>query len=213
MQAFRRALLLAGLASLVSLRGEAQTAKPTAAALAAELKAGGHVIVMRHGGTHPDQADLDPLNPEGSGPQRQLNDKGREAAKVFGAALKAIGVPVTRTITSRFNRAHETAVLAGLPNIEKSTDVSEGGLVVSPNENARRAAALKKLVETPLTGTLVIVSHKPNIMDALGKDWFDVREGEASIFRPGSGSGSGGPVLVARLRIEEWPSIAAAVGK
>ena len=44
-------------------------------------------------------------------------------------------------------------------------------------------------------------------MDALGKDWFEVREGEASIFRPQPG---GGTVLVARVLIEEWPAIAAA---
>ena len=67
--------------------------------------------------------------------------------------------------------------------------------MVSPNENARRAAALKKLVETPLAPgtTLIVVTHKPNIMDALGRDWFDVREGEASIFLPDPG----GSMLVA----------------
>ena len=32
---------------------------------------------------------------------------------------------------------------------------------------------------TPGTNN-VFVSHKPNIMDAFGKDWFDVSEGEAS---------------------------------
>jgi hypothetical protein len=80
--------------------------------------------------------------------------------------------------------------------------------VVSPNENARRAAALKKLVETPLAPgtTLIVVTHKPNIMDALGRDWFDVREGEASIFLPDPG----GSMLVARVKIEEWPGLAAA---
>jgi hypothetical protein len=28
-----------------------------------------------------------------------------------------------------------------------------------------------------------MVTHKPNILDALGKDWFEVKEGEASLFR------------------------------
>ena len=42
--------------------------------------------------------------------------------------------------------------------------------------------------------------------DALGKDWFDVKEGEASIFRPENGSSK----LVARIQMEEWPQIAAA---
>ena len=186
----------------------AQTPKPELAALAVELQRGGHVIVMRHGATHANQADLAPLQPDGPGAQRQLNDKGREAAKAFGSALKAIGVPVGKTYTSRFNRAFETAVLAGRADAEKSIDITEGGLVVSPIENARRAAALKKLVETPpAAGTTVfVVTHKPNILDAFGKAWFEVREGEASIFRPQPG----GTVLVARVLIEEWPAIAAA---
>ena len=55
----------------------AQTPKPELAALAVELQRGGHVIVMRHGATHANQADLAPLQPEGPGAQRQLNDKGR----------------------------------------------------------------------------------------------------------------------------------------
>ena len=187
----------------------AQTPKPEYAALAAELQRGGHVIVVRHGATHANQADLAPLQPDGPAAQRQLNDKGRDAAKGFGAALKAIGVPVGKTYTSRFNRAFETALLAGLADAEKSSDFTEIGMVVSPNENARRAAALKKLVETPPAAatTVIVVTHKPNILEAFGKDWFEVREGEATIFRPQQ---SGGTVLVARVMIEEWPSIAAA---
>jgi phosphohistidine phosphatase SixA len=186
----------------------AQTPRPELAALATELQRGGHVIVVRHGATHANQADLAPLNPEGPAAQRQLNDKGRDAARAFGAALKTIGVPVGKTYTSRFNRAFEMAVLAGRVDAEKSIDITEGGLVVSPIENARRAAALKKLAETPPAAgtTIIVVTHKPNIMDAFGKDWFEVREGEASIFRPQPG----GTVLVARVLIEEWPAIATA---
>ena len=79
--------------------------------------------------------------------------------------------------------------------------------MVSPNENARRAAALKKLIETPLAPgtTLIVVTHKPNIMDAFGKDWFDVREGEASIFKP---DGNGGFTLVGRVQAADWARLA-----
>ena len=51
-----------------------------------------------------------------------------------------------------------------------------------------------------LTNTL-IVSHKPNIVDALGKDWFEIREGEASIFKP---DGAGKAALIGRVQIEDW---------
>src|SRR5262249_50766288 len=86
------------------------------------------------------------------------------------------------------NRAYETATLAGFTDIEKTADLTEGGLVVSPNENNRRAEALRKLLATaPKAGTnTILITHKPNIIDALGKDWFEVKEGEASIFRPES---------------------------
>ena len=88
-----------------------------------------------------------------------------------------------KVVTSHFNRAYQTAKLAGFDNVEKSADVTEGGLVVSPNENNRRAAAFRKLASTPPpAGTnILVVTHKPNTVDAFGKDWFEVKEGEATI--------------------------------
>jgi phosphohistidine phosphatase SixA len=176
--------------------------------LASTLRAGGLVIVLRHGATFPDQADTDPLNPDNLAAQRHLNEKGKALAKAFGEAFRQIGIPVGKVLTSKFQRAYETAVLAGFTDIEKTFDLTEGGLVVSPNENNRRAEALRKLLDVmPKAGThTVLVTHKPNIIDALGKDWFDVKEGEASIFRPENGSHK----LVARIQMDEWSRIAAA---
>jgi hypothetical protein len=63
------------------------------------------------------------------------------------------------------------------------------------------------LATVPKAGTnTILVTHYPNITVALGKDWFDVKEGEASIFRPEGGNYK----LVARLQMDEWPRIAAA---
>src|SRR5215471_15752858 len=117
--------------------------------LANALRAGGLVIVVRHGATFPDQADTDPWHPENIAAQRNLNDKGKALAKSFGDALRQIGVPVGKVYTSLFNRAYETAVLAGFSDIEKTADLTEGGLVVSPNENNRRADAFRALLATP----------------------------------------------------------------
>ena len=189
------------------------SAVPTSAAddkeLASMLRGAGLIIVVRHGSTFRDQADTDPLHPDNIAAQRNLNDPGKATARAFGEAFRQIGVPVGEVYTSQFNRAYETAVLAGFKDIVKSVDITEGGLVVSPNENDRRTAAFRKLLAlAPKPGTdTVIITHKPNIVDALGKDWFDVKEGEASIFKPDEG---GGYKLVARVQMEEWSRIAAA---
>lgn len=179
------------------------------AALLATLRGGGNVIVLRHGATHPDQADTNPLDPKDRSHQRQLNDSGRAAAKAMGDALRALMVPVGQVQTSQFYRAIETGTLLGFGDVTSTADIAEGGLVVTPNENNRRAAALKKLAATPpASGTnVVLVTHKPNIMDAFGKDWFDVKEGEASVFRP---DGKGGYLLVGRVLAADWARLAKA---
>ena len=182
--------------------------RPSDAELVQLLRAGGNVIVLRHGATHADQADTDPLNHGNVAKQRQLNAKGEEAAKAFGEAFRRIGAPVSKAITSEFNRAYQTARLAGFANVEKTLDVTEGGLVVSPTENNRRAAAFRKLASTvpPGGSSVVIVSHKPNIIDAFGKDWFEIKEGEATIFKPDGAAYK----VIARVQMDEWPRIAAA---
>jgi len=173
------------------------------------LRAGGTVIVLRHGATNPDQADTNPLDPSDRGKQRHLNDNGRAAAKAMGEALRALKVPVGQVTTSVFHRAVETGQLLGFGEVTTTTDIAEGGLVVSPAENNRRDAALKKLAATPPpAGTnVILVTHKPNIMDAFGKDWFDVREGEASIFQP---DGKGGYKPIARILAGDWSKLAQA---
>jgi len=169
------------------------------------LKAGGYVIVIRHGATHQDQADTDPLNLANVAKQRQLTDAGRAKAQAIAAAFKKLGIPVGEVITSQYLRAIETGKPFGEP--KPTPDVSEGGQVVTPIENNRRTAAMRKLAATaPAAGTnTVVVSHKPNILDAFGKDWFDIREGEASIFKP---DGAGGYKLVARVQADDWIKLA-----
>jgi len=176
--------------------------------IAQMLRAGGFIIVVRHGATFPDRADTDPLNFGNVAAQRNLNDKGKVLAKAFGDAVRRVGIPVGKVYTSKYNRAYETAVIAGFKDIEKTADLTEGGLVVSPNENNRRIEAFRKMLGTaPQPGTnTILITHKPNIVDGLGKDWFDVKEGEASLFRPENGSYK----LVVRVQMEEWPYIAAA---
>ena len=61
------------------------------------------------------------------------------------------------------------------------------------------------LANPPKPGTnTLLVTHKPNILEALGKDWWDVKDGEAGIFRPENGK----YILVARVPMSDWTRIA-----
>ena len=205
----RRYFLAAFLALLWTLPGSSQSADSKATAWIAALQAGGHVIVIRHGATHTDQADTDPLNISDTTKQRHLNDQGRALAKSIGDSMRKLRIPVASVQTSMFFRAIETGRLLGFGEVATTADITEGGLVVTPTENNRRAAALRKLAATtPSAGNVVLVSHKPNIMDAFGKDWFDIREGEASIFKP---DGNSGYALVARVQASDWAKFAQTV--
>jgi len=176
--------------------------------LVESLRSGGYVIVVRHGATFSDQADTDPFNFNNIAKQRNLNEKGKELAKAFGNAMRQVGIPAGQVYTSNFNRAFETAVLAGFKDIEKTTDLTEGGLIVSPDENSRRAAALHKmLAQMPEKGTnTFLITHKPNIIDALGKDWFDVKVRRSIDFQArgwqvsASGARANGGLAEARCR-------------
>jgi ABC-type cobalamin/Fe3+-siderophores transport system ATPase subunit len=53
----------------------------------------------------------------------------------------------------------------------------------------------------PQTGTnIILVTHKTNLADAFAKEWIDVKEGEAAVFKPAAGSAS----MVARIPASEW---------
>ena len=193
---------LAAALLLYAVSAGAQT--PDMKSLVAQLKEGGYVIVLRHGATNRDQADTDPLNPGNVAKQRRLSQKGKEVAQQVGAAYRKLGIPLAETYTSVFNRAVETGKLvSGREVVSTTLDITEGGLVVTPVENDRRAEALKKMAATPPAPgkNTLIVTHKPNILDAFGKDWFEVREGEASVFRP---NGAGKAVPVARVQAADW---------
>src|SRR6266853_4757536 len=112
-----------GLLAILPAGSQAQPPKDDKA-LGTALRAGGHVILVRHGATFADQADTDPLNFDNVAAQRALNDKGKALAKAFGEALRQAGIPVGKVYTSKYNRAYKTATLAGFTDIEKTADLT-----------------------------------------------------------------------------------------
>jgi broad specificity phosphatase PhoE len=139
--------------------------------------------------------------------QQPLTEAGRQAARAFGDALRIIGVPIAEVLTSRYNRAYQTAVLAGFKDAKPISELTDGSLVTSPNEQRRRASALKQLAAAPLVAgkNRLLITHRINITNAFGKEWFEVKEGEATIFRIDNGAYS----LAGRLQLSDWTRLTA----
>jgi phosphohistidine phosphatase SixA len=183
---------------ILATAGIAGAEPPSPSELLPELRKGGYVLFIRHPKTNPDQADTDPLHLDNVKAQRQLSDEGRKQAKALGEAFRELKIPVGKVIASKFNRAQEAAKLLDAGEVTASLDVAEGGLVVSPRENERRAMVLRELLSTPPPEgeNTVIVSHKPNLQDAAGKEFGDMVEAEVVVFKP---LGDGKFKLVARV--------------
>ena len=197
-------LLLTALFMLLPLAASAQPV-PSQAEWINALRKGGHVIVFRHGATT-DQTNIDSMSRKNVSGNRQLNEQGRAQAKSIGEWMHKLNIPVRQVLTSTTQRAVDTGKLLGFGDVTPTVDLTESGPALAPDENSRRAQALRKLVATrlPADTDLVIVSHRPNIIDAFGKDWQDIHEGEASVFEP---DGNGGYRLIARIEAGEWSKL------
>ena len=149
------------------------------------------------------------LHPDNVAKQRLLSEKGREQAKQVGEAFKKLGIPLGTVYTSKFNRAVETGKLIGAGAVTPTFDVTEGGLVVTPIENDRRTEALKKMIAHSAPSRQEHTSSSPTSRISwtrLARDWFEVKEGEASVFRVDA---SGKLELIARLQAVDWIKAAA----
>ena len=80
--AFRAFALVVGIGAAVA----AAQSPPSGDNILDALRGGGYVILLRHGATHADQADTDPLHLENMAQQRQLNDKGRSQTQAASRA-------------------------------------------------------------------------------------------------------------------------------
>jgi broad specificity phosphatase PhoE len=186
------------------------------------MRLGGYVIVLRHGLTTSDQASPDPManpakgsakstdpmsNPaKKSAGERQLSEQGRAQAKSVGEGMRKLRIPVGVVMTSPLQRAIDTGTLLGFGEVTVNPDLGEAGAAISPEENKRRAEALRGIVSLrpPADNNLVVVTHKPNITEAFGKDWSDIREGEATVFEPDN---KGSYRLIVRVPANEWTTL------
>ena len=129
------------------------------------LKKGGHLVLMRHAVTTPGVGDPPGFRLDDCSTQRNLTDDGRQDAKRVGAAFRARGIPVERVLTSPWCRCIETANLA-FGRAEVSTALSN--LFTHPGNRERQVREMQELVDVPLTGNHIWVSHGSTILALTG---------------------------------------------
>lgn len=176
--------------------------------LMSNLKAGGHVIVFRHGATDESQKDVYPFKFEDMSAQRQLSEKGRDTARQIGEALAVRGIPIGLVYASRLNRAVETAKLIGRKDVLPADPLTDSGAgnpssMANPaGTNARAGKAFREFASAPPpAGTNnILVTHKTNIADAFGKEYGDIGEGWAIVLQVGEGNST----VLKRVSPQEW---------
>lgn len=196
------------LPTLLVLCAAASPAALSGKDLAAALQRGGYVILMRHASsprTPPDPAQADPDNVHH---ERQLDETGRTSARAMGEAFHRLRIPVGEVLSSPTYRALETARLAGFGPAQTHDQLGDAGQSMTPDATGTRGAWLHgRVTQLPRESTnTLIITHAPNIREAFPTEGADLADGEALIFRP---DGHGGAAVVARVKIQDWPRLAA----
>lgn len=172
------------------------------AELAARLRQGGLVIVMRHASSPRELPDAATANSDNTARERQLDAAGRRDASAMGAALKRLRIPVSEVLSSPTYRALETARLVDAGTARAVEQLGNEGMAATGE--AGMAWLQGEVARKTEGGNRLLITHGPNISGAFREHAGGMTEGEALIFDP---RGANGPVLIQRIRIEEWPSL------
>jgi len=172
------------------------------------LRHGGYVLLMRHGSSPTTVPDKGSADPENAAHERQLNESGRNSARAMGEAIKALRIPIGAVLSSPTYRALETVRLASLGPAKTYSQLGDGGQSMQASAVVGQAGWLRSQVsQRPAAGSnTVIVTQMPNIEAAFGDAARGLTDGETLVFRP---DGNGRSELVAKVRIGDWPILAA----
>lgn len=185
---------------LIATSVAAQTVPRTA--LAAELRQGGFVILMRHASSPRQPPDAASANADNTTRERQLDAAGRRDAGAMGAALKRLGIPVGEVLSSPTYRALETARLIDAGKARAVEQLGNEGMAASGE--AHTYWLQSEIAREAEGGNRLLITHGPNISAALAQHAAGMTEGEALVFDP---RGANGPVMIQRIRIEEWADL------
>jgi phosphohistidine phosphatase SixA len=172
----------------IVLLGFCSTAEVAGAADAADawkaLRAGGHVVLMRHADAPGGVGDPPGFRVEDCATQRNLSAKGRADAEKIGLRLKGEGIAFEKILSSPWCRCIDTARLLNLGTVE--TEATFGNVVVLRDQRETLTTGARALIARwTARGNLLVVTHGANIQ-ALTGAW--LASGEIVVVRGGSDS-------------------------
>jgi phosphohistidine phosphatase SixA len=168
-------------------------------ALVKALRQGGYVIVMRHASSPREVPDKQTANPDNTKPERQLDAEGRSTATAFGKALRDLKIPIGEVLVSPTYRAMETVRLAKLNDPKPQPELGDNGQSMQGGTEAQAAWLKRAVTRFPAGKNTLLITHLPNIRDALPQLTPAPADGEALVFGPQG--------IVGRIKIEEWPGL------
>lgn len=183
------------LAILLGLGAVADNARAGEAEAWTALRAGGHVVLMRHTDAPGGFGDPTGFKVEDCATQRNLSPRGREDARKIGARLRSEGIVFERILASPWCRCMDTATLLAMGAVK--TEPTFGNVVVLRDQRESLTSGARVVIDQWTgSGILLVVTHGANIQALTG---IQPASGEIVVVRSGSGGGS---IAVGRLMLD-----------
>jgi len=171
------------------------------------LQQGGLVILMRHMSTDSFVPAEGTHDNQDCGSQRNLDERGRQAAVDVGAAFKSLHIPVGTVSTSPYCRCVDTGKLA-FGKATPTDDLAVFDELSAPDKEARGKLVRKLLNKAPAEGRNdILITHTGALLYSFGLQ--TQPEGIAHVFRPAE---FGNAIYLGRVTPEEWTVLADSMG-
>jgi phosphohistidine phosphatase SixA len=166
-------------------------------ALVEAMRAGGLVLLVRHGPAPGSARDPAPWRSSGDrGPAMA----GEDEARLLGRGVQALAVPIGKVVASPFYRARDFAEIAFGTRAVVAAELR-------PQYPGHIEAYRRYLMTRPASGNLAVVGHLLTPTTARISQLKDLAEGHTAVYRPGSNGGK----LIALIAPADWSRLAAAV--
>lgn len=172
-------------------------------ALRAALRRGGVYIVMRHGAVDPNSNEAQTIDLDDCRTQASLAEPAKRDLQKMSGDIAALGITVGTVWASPYCRTLETARIV-FGRATPNSLLLRGAYAPAPGKPAptpaqQRLADLQRLLATPTTPNVVLVTHGDIVRSALG---IEVAEGESSLVQPTGTTFS----VIGRITVLGWSS-------